>query len=162
VNWHRHLPLTMVIHGRARRWMMMLGAPYMAPIAAWARCLGLRLIRGATGAGGREALALLRAPLARGESVVLAVDGPAGPAFTVKPGCVQLAREAGVPIIPVAYTSRRQKTVASRWDRMSLVFPFDELTVLFGDPIPLNDGLTDAAALRKVHDDLLALDPQGS
>jgi lysophospholipid acyltransferase (LPLAT)-like uncharacterized protein len=152
----------MAIHGRARRWMMMLGAPYTAPIAAWAHCLGLRLIRGATGSGGKEALEMLRLPLAQGESVVLAVDGPAGPAFTVKPGCVLLARTAGVPIIPVAYTSRRQRTVTARWDRMSVVFPFDDINVLFGEPVRVEEGTPVEAALQRVRDDLLALDPQGS
>ena len=42
-------------------------------------------------------------PLRRGESAVLAVDGPAVPPFRVKRGCVELARSAAVPIIPVAY-----------------------------------------------------------
>ncbi len=135
VNWHRHLPFLIVHHGQSRRWMMVSGAPYMGSIARWCELSGLRVVRGATGERGREALAACEAVLRRGESVVLAVDGPAGPPFVVKPGCVDLARAAAVPIIPVAYRSRRGHTVHARWDRMLLVSPFDAITVEYGEPL---------------------------
>ncbi len=160
VNWHRHLPFTIVAHGQRRRWMMMLGAPYMAPIAAWCQLMGLRLVRGATGSGGREALAALELVMAQGESVTLAVDGPAGPPFRVKPGCVHLARAVGVPIIPVAYRSKRQRAVTGRWDRLLLVGLFDEITIEFGSPIDVRGNTSIDVVIEDVSAGLRALDPE--
>ncbi|MHB8416558.1 MAG: DUF374 domain-containing protein [Myxococcales bacterium] len=135
VNWHRHLPFLIVHHGQLRRWMMVSGAPHMGSIARFCELSGLRLVRGATGERGREALGVCEAVLRRGDSIVLAVDGPAGPPFVVKPGCVDLARTAAVPIIPVACRSGRGHTVHARWDRMLLVSPFDAITVEYGEPL---------------------------
>ncbi len=158
VNWHRHLPYLVVQHGERGRWMMVSRAPYMEPIARWCRRMGIQLARGASGDAGREALDELREALRRGESVVLAVDGPAGPPFRVKRGCVELARSAGVPIIPVAYRSRHGREVPGRWDRMLLVRPFDRVTVTYGEP--LTPGAESDAAVRdRLAEALDALDP---
>jgi lysophospholipid acyltransferase (LPLAT)-like uncharacterized protein len=150
VNWHRHLPLLIVHHGSARRWMMVSGAPYMAPIASWCRLAGLRLVRGATGAGGKQGFAQLDSLLQRGDSVVLAVDGPAGPAFKVKPGCVELARQRGVPIIAVGYGCRRGHTVGGRWDRSLLGLPFDHVKLDYGPPIYVDPSEPTLAACERV------------
>lgn len=103
-------------HGQHRRWLMISPAPYMDAIAAYSRLAGLRVVRGASGDKGRAALAALADRLLHGESVFLAVDGPAGPPLKVKRGCIDLARATGAPIIPVAYTSRRGKHNLKRWD----------------------------------------------
>ncbi len=157
VNWHRHLPYLIVHHGERGRWMMVSRAPYMEPVALWCRLMGLRLSRGATGDAGREALAELRESLQRGDSVVLAVDGPAGPAFQVKPGCVKLARSTGVPIIPVAYHSRRGREVTRRWDRMLLVRPFDRIVLEYGNPLVPGPEL-DSVVQERISETLRALD----
>ena len=150
VNWHRHLPFAIVVHGHRRRTMMMLAAPYMDPIGLWCRWMGLRIVPGATGSGGREALARLAELIGQGESVVLAVDGPAGPAFRVKPGCVELAKATGAPIIPVSYSSRRQVTSARRWDRMLVVLPFGEIVVTMGEPIRVAPDAPIAESVERV------------
>lgn len=156
VHWHRHLPLLVPLHGRAHRFMMISSAPYMAPIARWCELLGLRLVRGTSGAGGRHALAALARVLAEGGSVVLAVDGPGGPVFQAKSGCIDLARLTGAPIVPLAYVTRRPRTVRRRWDRMLLVLPFDRVTVRTGPVLLLSDEID---ALNRVESALHALDP---
>ena len=139
--------------------MMVSQATRMAPIAAWCTGVGLKLVRGASGAGGRAALGVLAEALRRGESVVLAVDGPAGPPFRVKPGCLELARDVGVPLIPVGYHSRWGRAVPGRWDHSLLVTPFDRVVFEFGAPIDPRGGGSDAALLARVGAALNALDP---
>lgn len=150
VIWHRDLPVMMAHHGERRRWMMMSAAPKMQPIAVLAESLGLRLVRGATGERGREALRQLEEVIARGESVLLAVDGPAGPPLVVKPGCVWLARATGAPIIATGYRSQRSLTAPLRWDRLRLHLPFDSFRIVYGGPVAVGREESDEAALARV------------
>jgi len=150
VNWHKYVPFLCIHHGRYRRWLLMSSAPYLEPVARWCGWMGLTVVRGSPGERSRESLVLLIEPLQRGESVVLAADGPAGPAFQAKIGCVDLARAAGVPIIPVACRSRKGKSNMKRWDQLYTVGKFDQVEVFYGDPIFLNSFEPDASALERV------------
>jgi lysophospholipid acyltransferase (LPLAT)-like uncharacterized protein len=149
VNWHRYLPFLIMHHGQFRRWLMVSPAAYMDTIAVYSRLAGLRVVRGASGDRGRVALQDLLQHLRQGESVFLAVDGPAGPPFKVKRGCEQLARAAGVPVIPVAYTSRRGKHHPKRWDHWLSVRPFDAIEVTYGEPLFLGEE-SEAEAVARV------------
>jgi lysophospholipid acyltransferase (LPLAT)-like uncharacterized protein len=135
VNWHSHLPWLCAHHGEKRRWLMVSPAPYILPIARWCEWCGLRLVQGATGNQGREAASQLETCLRSGESVFIAVDGPAGPVFKVKRGCIDIAKAAGVPIIPVGYSVRRGKPNRKRWDQQLMPALFDEIRVRFGRPL---------------------------
>ncbi len=150
VNWHRYLPFLVPHHGQFHRWLMVSPAAYMDSIAEYSHLVGLRVVRGASGVGGRAALEVLRKRLEQGESVFLAVDGPAGPAFKVKRGCVDLARAAGVPVIPVAYTSGRGQHDPKRWDHWLRVRLFDTIRVTYGEPVFLAAGESDAEATARV------------
>jgi len=132
VSWHRHMPYLVGFHGRSGRTYMSSPEPYMRCMCAWARLQGAGIIYGTVANRGRDALDRLRQLLVGGGSVALAVDGPAGPAFRVKRGCVELAAAAGVPVIPVAYRSARALVRNERWDRQVLVFPFDRVEVTVG------------------------------
>lgn len=135
VNWHRYLPYLGVHHGKARRWLMVSKDAYMAPIVRWNQLHGVRTIRGGSGDGGQKALAEMVEKLRAGESAFLAVDGPAGPALRVKRGCVEMARAAHVPLIPVGYHSRRGRFNPRRWDHWLMAQPFDRLLVRYGAPL---------------------------
>lgn len=150
VNWHKYVPFLCVHHGQHRRWLLMSSAPYMEPVALWCRWMGLTVIRGAPGERGRELLGKLIQALKNGNSVVMAADGPAGPVFRVKPGCIDLARACGVPIIPVAYHSPKGKSYPKRWDQLYRVGKFDRIEVLYGSPIVLDPSESDATALERV------------
>jgi hypothetical protein len=150
VNWHKYVPFLCIHHGRYRRWLLMSSAPYLEPVARWCGWLGLTVVRGSPGERSRESLVRLIEPLKRGESVVLAADGPAGPPFRAKIGCVELARAAGAPIIPVAYRSRKGRSNLKRWDQMYSVGKFDQVEVFYGNPIFLDSSEPDAAALERV------------
>jgi lysophospholipid acyltransferase (LPLAT)-like uncharacterized protein len=150
VNWHRYVPFMCIHYGQRRLWLLMSSAPYLEPVAMWCRWIGLTVVRSSPGERSRESLGHLIAALKNGESVALAADGPAGPAFQVKPGCVDLARAAGVPTIPVACRSRKGKSNPKRWDQLYDVSKFDRIEVWYGSPIFLNPSEPDAAALERV------------
>lgn len=154
VNWHRYVPFLCVHHGQYLRWLLMSSAPYLEPVAMWCGWMGLTVVRGSPGERSRESLVRLVEALKCGKSVVLAADGPAGPAFRVKPGCIELARAAGVPIIPVAYRSRKGRSNLQRWDQLYRVGKFDEIEVWYGRPIVLDPAEPDSAALEHVQEGL--------
>lgn len=156
VNWHRYLPYLGIHHGKARRWLMVSRDAYMAPIVRWNQLHGVRIIRGGSGDGGQEALQTMVARLQAGDSAFLAVDGPAGPALRVKRGCVEMARAAKVPIIPVGYTSQRGRFSARRWDHWLFMRPFDTLRVLYGAPLFFDAEEALPVALERVAQGLAA------
>jgi lysophospholipid acyltransferase (LPLAT)-like uncharacterized protein len=133
----------------------------MEPIARWCSWLGLTVVRGAPGERSRESLAALVEPLKRGDSVFLAADGPAGPPFLTKPGCIELARAAGVPIIPVAYRSSKGKSNQKRWDQLYTVSRFDRIQVRYGKPVFLDSSERDSTALARVQRGLLEVCSEG-
>ncbi len=126
------------------------------------RCHRLRLVRGASGGGGASALNELEQKLKSGDSVMLAVDGPAGPGFKVKRGCIDLAQNTGLPIVPVSYTNPQGKIKTSRWDRMIIPGFFNSIEIKYGSPIYLTKELTLEESAQKIEMALNALDPQRS
>lgn len=154
VNWHKYVPFLCIHYGQRWFWLLMSSAPYMEPVALWCRWMGLTVIRSAPGERSRESLVLLIDALKRGESVALAADGPAGPGFKAKPGCIDLARSTGVPIIPVAYRSKKGHSDSKRWDRLYQVRMFDCIEVWYGSPITLDPSESDSCALRRVQQSL--------
>lgn len=156
VNWHRYLPYLGIHHGKARRWLMVSRDAYMAPIVLWNQLHGVRIIRGGSGDGGQEAMQKMVARLRAGDSAFLAVDGPAGPALRVKRGCVEMARAAKVPIIPVGYTSHRGRFSPRRWDHWLFMRPFDTLRVFYGAPLFFDAEEALPVALERVAQGLAA------
>ena len=139
---------------RPRTMLMVSQAPYMEPIAKFCSYAGLSLARGSGGGranplsgGASSALSSLHRqlsplpvppsssssspPLASG-SVLLAVDGPSGPAFRVKRGCVDLARSTGCPIVHVSYHCERGTESEGRWDRIIVPKVGDGIHLHFG------------------------------
>lgn len=106
----------------------------MEPIALWCKLSGLNLVRGASRQGGNKALDQLEKVLSLGKSIALAVDGPSGPGFKVKRGCLELARATGLPIVPVSYSCDGWE-IKGRWDRLLIPRLFDSIKIRYGEPI---------------------------
>ena len=134
-NWHEHIPYLMRFHGRRDRYQLMSPKPYMQPIAVWGYCLGLRTTRVKAGQRMREGFDTLVALLRDGHDVIFAVDGPAGPAHEVKTGACEVALRAGVPVIPVSYTTASGTRLRYRWDKALFPVPGDRVRVFVGAPI---------------------------
>jgi lysophospholipid acyltransferase (LPLAT)-like uncharacterized protein len=86
--------------------------------------------------------------LKKGHNAVIAVDGPSGPLFDVKPGAFYISAKAKVPIIPVAIKAPWKLTLFWRWDKYFIPLPFSPLRLRVGKAIwPDKQGEAD---LKKV------------
>ncbi|MEZ4619981.1 MAG: DUF374 domain-containing protein [Caldilineaceae bacterium] len=83
-----------------------------------------------------SALRAMANALSEGHDVVIAVDGPSGPAGIVRPGALWLSRQTGCPVIPVG-TAATPAIALPRWDRMVLPLPGAKVVHVFGRPIQL-------------------------
>jgi len=138
-TWHCHLlfPLYYARHYYAAQLpLVVMASPSRDGefIAEVARGLGFIVCPGSRRKGGVAALQTMAHYFRRGHSGGLIADGSRGPARVAQKGVLFLAREAQVPIVPLAVASRRKITFNS-WDRFELPVPFSHLAVLVGDPV---------------------------
>lgn len=70
---------------------------------------GFRSVRGSTTRGGASALRSLIREARSGRDVGITPDGPRGPRHRVRPGVVELARQTGLPILPLAFGASKKK-----------------------------------------------------
>ena len=104
---------------------------YAARIAQW---LGFNNIRGSTSRGGTEALRAIIRTIKKGHNGGMLADGPQGPARVAKIGSVIMARNAGVPLIPITWGGDRCWMFNS-WDRYLIPKPFSRVVVYIAEPI---------------------------
>ncbi len=97
---------------------------------------GAKTLWGSSRRGGAKVLREAKRVLRDGQIVVMAPDGPRGPRMRSQPGIAYLASSTRVPVVPVTFAVRRQRTLNS-WDRFVLVWPFARGTLAFGEPINL-------------------------
>ena len=135
--WHgRLLMMPLAWHGLAPFHMLISAHRDGRIIAGAMTYFGIETIAGSTSRGGSSALRKILKRLKEGGCVGITPDGPRGPAMTVSIGIVNIARLAGVPIVPVTYATSRRRELAS-WDRFHLALPFARGVFLFGEPIEL-------------------------
>ena len=137
--WHgRILPAT--YFWRRRGIVVMTSANFDGEwIAQIIERFGYVTARGSTSRGGRRALAQLRRDMRSGRPAAFTVDGPRGPAGSVQPGAVWLARLTGNPILPFHIEADRYWEVRS-WDRAQVPMPYARAAIVVGEPIPVPPG----------------------
>ncbi len=98
--------------------------------------LGFYSVRGSGSSRGTAALHELveRLKSGQGHKAGMMADGPNGPPRQLKMGTVKIARETGMPVIPMMYGARR-RIVFQSWDRYFLPRPFTDIVVLHGEPV---------------------------
>jgi len=79
---------------------------------------------------------------------VVAVDGPTGPCYKVKPGVFFMAERAGTPLVPVAAAARWAIQLKYRWDHYLVPLPFTKAVIAFGAPEWIKEPL-DAKKISK-------------
>jgi lysophospholipid acyltransferase (LPLAT)-like uncharacterized protein len=85
--------------------------------------------------------------LREGLDVVIALDGPHGPAEIARPGALWLARLSGRPLVAGGFAARPSLSYP-RWDRHLIPLPGARLGVVLSDPINVSrDEPVDAARL---------------
>jgi lysophospholipid acyltransferase (LPLAT)-like uncharacterized protein len=95
---------------------------------------GHRSIRGSSTRGGFSAMREMVRTFEEGYDIAITPDGPRGPRYRVQNGIIELARQTGMTIIPVAFNASRKKVFRS-WDRFLLPFPFSRGVFVFGESI---------------------------
>jgi lysophospholipid acyltransferase (LPLAT)-like uncharacterized protein len=82
----------------------------------------------------KAAIKQITRSLLDGDDLVIAVDGPRGPAGTIRPGALWLARRSGCPIVAAAFAARPGPRVP-RWDRQLVPIPGGRIAAAFGPPM---------------------------
>ncbi len=103
---------------------------------ALATRLGFYSVRGSGTRRGRTAMHELIELLNRrlGHKAGMMADGPKGPPRQLKMGSIQIAKQTGLPIIPMMYGAKR-RIVFKSWDRYFLPMPFTKVVLLHGEPV---------------------------
>lgn len=125
-------------------------------IAHTVESFGIRWVQGSSSRGGAAALRTMLKVMKAGEWVGITPDGPRGPRMRASDGVVQVARMAGVPVIPASYGAVRGRVLGS-WDRFLVPWPFTRGVILWGRPIEVARDADLEAKRREVEDALTAL-----
>ncbi len=147
--WNRKFPIHMLISAHRDGQL----------IARTVSHFGIQTVEGSSSKGGANALRAMLKALKNGESIGITPDGPRGPRMRASSGVVNVAKMAGVPVIPCAFGTRSRKHLGS-WDRFCIAFPFTKGVFVWGDAIHIpkdakGDDLKDWQ--QKVEDDLTAV-----
>ena len=123
-SWRRDIPIHMLI-SQHRDGLL---------IANTVAHFGINTIAGSTSKGGSAALRAMLKRLKAGDCVGITPDGPRGPRMRATYGIVQVAKMAGVPIIPATFATEKGRNLGS-WDRFLLAWPFSKGVFVWGRPI---------------------------
>jgi lysophospholipid acyltransferase (LPLAT)-like uncharacterized protein len=96
--------------------------------------LGFTLAWGSSSTGGARALREVLRKVEEGYDVAITPDGPRGPRRRAKPGVIAAARLTGLPIVPVGFSARPARRLAS-WDRTLVPYPFARGLYVCGEPM---------------------------
>lgn len=133
--WHGRI-FYLFFHFRDRPDCFLLVSPSVDGdlLARVASMMGYSVIRGSTfksaTAGARSLIKVLR----KNQRIIVVADGSRGPRYKAQPGCIQLARATGAPVIPMTYDAKHKIEFKS-WDRFVLPMPFTRCNINFGQPI---------------------------
>ncbi|MDO8607761.1 MAG: lysophospholipid acyltransferase family protein [Phaeospirillum sp.] len=104
---------------------------------------GIDTVEGSTTRGGSAALRAMLKFLKSGECVGITPDGPKGPRMRATMGIINVAKLAGVPILPATFSTSRRRLLGS-WDRFAVALPFSRGVFVWGDPIAVTRDASEA------------------
>ena len=143
--WHENLPLHFTVNLSMKQPQIWLQHPmlFMKPIHVMVKLMGLtEMAYGSSGNSGKAALERVNTQLKNGYSTMINPDGPAGPTKKLKVGVLLMAKETGVPVIPITMDAS-PKWVMNTWDKKKQPLPFSKITVRYHKPIYIKDDFTD-------------------
>lgn len=85
--------------------------------------------------GGQTAYRAMLRHLEAGGCGAITPDGPRGPRMRAGSGAVRLARDTGVPIFPVTWSTRGKWVMEKAWDKHCLPHFFTRGVIIWGEPI---------------------------
>jgi lysophospholipid acyltransferase (LPLAT)-like uncharacterized protein len=110
-------------------------------IARIAKLLKFKVFRGSSTRGGAGGLLSMLKNKNADNGFVFTVDGPRGPVYKVKDGCIFFSKKSSLPIIPVWCKISNSYEINS-WDKLKIPFPFSKVTVIIEEPIKIEEPLT--------------------
>ena len=138
--WHKDLAIYFSVFNKVQK-QAWLNHPawYMKPIHVLLHLTGVEHIcLGSSGNNGKAALENVMGYLKQGYSTMVAVDGPAGPAYQLKPGILWMSRDALIPVVPLRLSCSRGFRLGG-WDKKFVPFLFSEITVTVGKKIQVHE-----------------------
>lgn len=101
------------------------------------RIFGNHTIYGSSTRGGHSAAREMLRALSAGGNICITPEGPRGPLQVAQKGILAIAKLSGRPVLPVAFSSTRQKIFDS-WDKFVLPLPFGRIAFCVGAPIAIS------------------------
>lgn len=117
-------------------------------IARIAKEQGWHTVRGSSSRDGGKALREIIQRLGNSDLAGHIVDGPRGPAGTVKSGVISIARATSAKVVPF-YTTADRAWYFKSWDRFMLPKPFAKVTIRFGEMMTFADSEDDDSFERQ-------------
>jgi len=144
-TWHRGAIFLVWFFRKIHPMIMFSRSKDGAYLAGFAEKVGVVPIRGSSSKGGQDALTAMKEfvqlPGVRKAATVL--DGPRGPRCVAKKGMIALAKEAGVPLLPIIVSACPAITLKNTWDRTLIPLPFSRVTVMYRHPWIIPPDITD-------------------
>lgn len=104
--------------------------------------MGYYSVRGSSSRQGARALLNAIREVSEGMNSAIAVDGPKGPVFQVKPGIVAIAQKTGALIVPVGSAYSKHIAFKKAWDKTNLPLPFTKAVMHAGEPFEIKKDMS--------------------
>jgi lysophospholipid acyltransferase (LPLAT)-like uncharacterized protein len=144
VTWHRAAIFCCFFYGPLHPMIMFSESQDGEYLSRFAQKCGVIPVRGSSSRGGLKALIRMIRYLKDGNRMCATVlDGPQGPRYKAKKGFLLLAKETGVPLVPLMWSARRVITLEKTWDKTMIPLPFSEVTIGYGPPLMIPKAATD-------------------
>jgi len=155
--WHGNLLMQHYLYKKARPkrkvWVMISEHFDGELIARTISFFGVGAVRGSSKKGGAKALIAALRKLKMGDDIAITPDGPRGPALSVAPGIVALAKKSGSQIVPMCYKPKKFWRMKS-WDGFMIPKPFTTIDFYVGEPFGIDD-LGEEEAKAYIKDQML-------
>jgi lysophospholipid acyltransferase (LPLAT)-like uncharacterized protein len=144
VTWHRAAIFYCFFYGPIHPMIMFSHSKDGEYLSRFARKCGVIPVRGSSSRGGLKALIRMIRYLKDGNRMCATVlDGPQGPRYKAKKGFLLLAKETGIPLIPLMWSGKRVITFEKTWDKTMIPLPFSTITIGYGLPLTIPKDCTD-------------------
>ena len=142
--WHNRMAMMVYARRSARRHHIIISSHHDGQmIAGIVARFGIHTIFASTSRGGLEGFKQAMVALAAGEPLCITPDGPRGPRMRTGFGPIDLSRRAGLPLLPVTFSTSRRRVFGS-WDRFILPLPFGRGVFIAGEPLAVPRDCTGA------------------
>jgi lysophospholipid acyltransferase (LPLAT)-like uncharacterized protein len=109
-------------------------------IARIAENIGYSVARGSPAFKAIEGALQMVAAARSGQSLMLTVDGPRGPVYTVKTGVIRIAEITRLPLLPFFCGFRTEGTIVKSWDLITGGYYGSPTLYMIGDPLYVPSG----------------------